>query len=159
MIQVEFPQDSQLPIETNTVEQAAEATLRYLSVPDGDSLTVVLAGNEEIQQLNRQYRGLDAPTDVLSFQAGYLDPEDGSTYLGDILLSLPQAQAQAQNRGHSLAEEIQLLVVHGTLHLLGYDHAEPQEKMRMWSAQAAILSQLGVSSSVLDQAEPPSNHA
>lgn len=159
MIQVEFSQDSQPPIETEIVVQAAEATLRYQSVPQGDSLTVVLAGDEEIQELNRQYRGLDAPTDVLSFQAGYLDPEDGSTYLGDIVLSLPQAQAQAQSRGHALTEEIQLLVVHGTLHLLGHDHAEPQEKAHMWTVQAAILAQLGVSPSVLDQAESPSTHA
>jgi probable rRNA maturation factor len=159
MIQVERSQDSQLPIETETVVRAAEATLRHQSVPEGDSITVVLTGDEEIQELNRQYRGLDAPTDVLSFQAGYLDPEDGSTYLGDIVLSISQAQAQAQSRGHSLADEIQLLVVHGVLHLLGYDHADPQEKARMWAAQAEILAQLGVPTSVLDQADSPSPHA
>ena len=92
------------------------------------------------------------------FQAGYLNPEDGSTYLGDILLSVSQAQEQAQSRGHSLADEIQLLVVHGALHLLGYDHTEPEEKTRMWVTQGEILAQLGVSASVLDQANSPSTH-
>jgi probable rRNA maturation factor len=159
MIQVEHSLDFQLSIESETVVRAAEATLHHQSVPEGDSLTVVLTGDEEIQELNRQYRGLDAPTDVLSFQASYLDPEDGSSYLGDIVLSLPQAQAQAKSRGHSLAEEIQLLVVHGVLHLLGYDHADPQEKARMWAAQVEILAQLGVPISVLDQADSPSTHA
>jgi probable rRNA maturation factor len=120
---------------------------------------VVITGETEIRQLNRQYRGLDVPTDVLSFQAGYLDPEDGSTYLGDVIISAPQAQAQAETRGHALSDEIQLLVVHGALHLLGHDHTDPDEKARMWAAQVAILAQLGVSAQVLDAAESPPTDA
>ncbi len=158
MIQVEISQQIQIHIETEIVVMAAEVTLRHQGIPKGDSLTVILTGDAEIQELNRRYRGLHTPTDVLSFQAGYLNPEDGSTYLGDILLSVSQAQAQAQSRGHSLADEIQLLVVHGTLHLLGYDHTKPEEKTRMWGTQGEILAQLGVSASVLDQADSPSTY-
>ena len=153
MIQVEISEGSHPPIEKKWVAGAAEATLHHQAVPPGDSLTVVVTGDDEIRQLNRQYRGLDVPTDVLSFQTRYLNPEDGSTYLGDVIISVPQAQAQAEGRGHSLADEIQLLVVHGILHLLGHDHDDPHGKAHMWAAQAAILEQLGVSAQVLNEAE------
>jgi probable rRNA maturation factor len=159
MIRVEIIEDFDLPIATQLIVGAAEATLRHQEIPKDSSLMVVVMGEEGIQQLNHQYLGLDAPTDVLSFQAGYLDPEDKSTYLGDVILSAPQAQSQAESRGHSFADEVQLLVIHGTLHLLGHDHAEAQEKARMWAAQAAILEQLGIPARVLDEAEAPSTDA
>jgi len=89
------------------------------------------------------FLGIDAPTDVLSFSDGDLDPETGAPYLGDILISVERAQAQARSAGHTLQEELTLLVVHGVLHLLGHDHAEPEQKARMWSLQAEILTDLG----------------
>jgi probable rRNA maturation factor len=92
--------------------------------------------------LNRQYLGVDAPTDVLSFPVGEVDPESEALYLGDILISYPQALAQAEAAGHPVQAELQLLVVHGTLHLLGYDHAEEDEKTLMWKAQDEILARL-----------------
>jgi probable rRNA maturation factor len=73
-----------------------------------------------------------------------VDPESGSRYIGDILISIPRAQSQAEAAGHPLESEVQLLVVHGTLHLLGHDHAQPEEKSRMWQAQAEILESLGL---------------
>jgi probable rRNA maturation factor len=88
---------------------------------------------------------VDAPTDVLSFPASESDPETGTPYLGDILISIPRATIQAQVAGHAVEEEVQLLVVHGTLHLLGHDHAEAEEKARMWKAQAEVMSRLGLS--------------
>jgi probable rRNA maturation factor len=99
--------------------------------------------------LNRQYLGRDAVTDVLSFPADEADPESGCRYLGDILLSMPRAAAQAQAGGHPVEQEAQLLVVHGTLHLLGYDHGRKEEKERMWAVQAEILEQLGVPAGVV----------
>jgi probable rRNA maturation factor len=81
---------------------------------------------------------------VLSFPASETDPETGARYLGDILISLPRAQTQADAAGHSLEAEVQLLVVHGVLHLIGHDHAETEEKARMWKAQAEILENLGL---------------
>jgi probable rRNA maturation factor len=86
--------------------------------------------------------GHDRPTDVLSFPSGEPDPANGRLYLGDIAISFPQARLAANRGGHSVKSELQLLIVHGVLHLLGHDHAHTAEKARMWAAQAAILSEL-----------------
>jgi probable rRNA maturation factor len=107
-------------------------------------LSIVLTDNAHLQELNLNYLGIDAPTDVLSFPASETDPESGSRYIGDILISVPRAQSQADAAGHPLESEVQLLVVHGTLHLLGHDHAEPKEKSRMWKTQAEVLDSLGL---------------
>jgi probable rRNA maturation factor len=108
-------------------------------------MTIVLTDDEQLHKLNREYLGVDAPTDVLSFPAAEEDPETGTPYLGDILISIPRAKQQAETAGHSVEDEVQLLVVHGTLHLLGHDHAEAAEKARMWKAQAEVMSGLGLS--------------
>jgi probable rRNA maturation factor len=97
-----------------------------------------------LHELNREYLDVDAPTDVLSFPADEEDPETGIPYLGDILISIPRAMQQAQAAGHPVEAEVQLLVVHGTLHLLGHDHAEVEEKARMWKAQSEVMSKLGL---------------
>ncbi|RJP55541.1 MAG: rRNA maturation RNase YbeY [Anaerolineaceae bacterium] len=131
-----------LPFSTDLLEQAALAALTHQSA-EGD-LTIVLTDDEQIHRLNRDFLGIDAPTDVLSFPASETDPETGARYLGDILLSVQRAEAQAQAAGHSLADETRLLVVHGVLHLLGHDHAEEEEKAKMWMAQGEILEGLGL---------------
>jgi len=82
---------------------------------------------------------------VLSFPAGDLDPDSEELYLGDVVISVPRALAQASAAGHPYLEEMQLLVVHGVLHLLGHDHGEPDEKQRMWDLQRKVLSHLGCS--------------
>lgn len=130
------------PFDLDLLEQAALAALTHQSA-EGD-LTIVLADDEELHRLNRDFLGIDAPTDVLSFPASETDPETGAAYLGDIILSIPRADAQAQAAGHPLADEARLLVVHGVLHLLGHDHAEPEEKAKMWLAQAEIMDGLGL---------------
>jgi probable rRNA maturation factor len=106
-------------------------------------LTLVVTGDEALQELNRRYLEIDAPTDVLSFPAGEVNPESGALYLGDIAISYPRAQAQAALVGHPVAAEMQLLVVHGVLHLLGYDHAGSSEKAAMWEIQDQVLEALG----------------
>jgi probable rRNA maturation factor len=98
-----------------------------------------------LQELNRRYLEIDAPTDVLSFPAGELNPESGAIYLGDIAISYQRAQAQAALAGHPIEAELQLLVVHGVLHLLGYDHIESSEKAAMWEIQDQVLAALGSS--------------
>jgi probable rRNA maturation factor len=108
-------------------------------------LTIVLTDDAEVHELNRQYREVDAPTDVLSFPVGETDLDSGNFYLGDIVLSIPRAEAQAKAEGRSLEDELRLLVVHGVLHLLGYDHADEAEQAEMWAEQAAILCQNGKS--------------
>lgn len=126
------------------LERAARAALEHQSASLDSDLTIVLTDDERIQELNRDYLGIDAPTDVLSFPASETDPETGSPYLGDILISLPYAAKSAERAGHPLEAEMQLLVVHGVLHLLGHDHAKVREKARMWKAQAEILESLGL---------------
>lgn len=131
-----------LPIPSELIERAAGAALVHEKV-DAD-LTVVLSDDTQLQELNREYLGVDSPTDVLAFPASDTDPDSGALYLGDVLISIPQAQAHAQVAGHPLASEVQLLVVHGVLHLLGYDHGQPAAKSRMWSVQAEVLQDLGL---------------
>jgi probable rRNA maturation factor len=136
--------ESDYPFPEELLKRAARAALVHESEPQDCELSIVLTDNEHLQELNLNYLGIDAPTDVLSFPAAETDPESGARYIGDILISIPRAQAQADAAGHPLESEVQLLVVHGVLHLLGYDHAEPEEKSRMWKAQAEILHSLGL---------------
>ena len=132
-------------MDVDLVRRAARGALEHQSASRQDDLTIVLTDDEQLRSLNREYLGIDAPTDVLSFPASESDPETGARYLGDILISVPRAAAQAQSAGHSLQDEVQLLVVHGVLHLLGHDHAEAEEKARMWAAEAEVLERLGLS--------------
>jgi probable rRNA maturation factor len=148
MINVEI--DAETNISAELVERAARATLDLSGAPDAD-LTLFLTGDERIRLLNRDFLGIDAPTDVLSFPADEPDPETGRRYLGDVVLSVPRAAEQAEARGHALAAEVQLLVVHGMLHLLGHDHAGAEEKARMWAAQSEVLARLGVSPVVIHE--------
>ena len=143
MIHIEVNPSLQTDLAPDILERAAQAVLENQS-SDGD-LTVVLTDDAQLHELNQDYLGIDAPTDVLSFPASETDPETARRYLGDILISIPRAEEQARAAGHALEAEAQLLVVHGTLHLLGYDHAKAEEKARMWKAQAEILERLGLS--------------
>ena len=127
-----------------SVESAAVEALRHQTAPDPADLTIVLTDDAQLHELNKEYLGVDAPTDVLSFPSDQTDPETGSRYLGDILISVERAAAQASAAGHPTEAEVQLLVVHGILHLLGHDHGDPEEKARMWQAQAEILAALGL---------------
>ena len=136
--------ETEFPFPQNLLERAANAALIHESEPLNSELSIVLTDEARLQQLNRDYLGIDAPTDVLSFPASETDPETGTRYIGDILISMPRAQAQSESAGHPLEWEVQLLVVHGVLHLLGHDHAEPEEKARMWKAQAEILETIGL---------------
>jgi len=138
--------ESKLPFRKDLLERAVRAVFEHqatLESPDAE-LSIVLTDDARLQELNRDYLGIDAPTDVLSFPASETDPQTGARYLGDILISIPRAQAQAEAGGHPLEAEVQLLVVHGVLHLLGHDHAQARQRARMWKAQAEILARLGL---------------
>lgn len=136
--------ESEFPFSEDLLRRAVSAALLHQSETLDSELTIVLTGDTRLHQLNRDYLGVDAPTDVLSFPASETDPETGARYIGDILISLARARAQADAAGHPLESEVQLLVVHGVLHLLGHDHAQAGEKARMWQAQAEILEGLGL---------------
>jgi probable rRNA maturation factor len=131
--------------KNDLLERAARAALEHQSADPDAEISIVLTDDAQLRELNRDYLGIDAPTDVLSFPASESDPDTGARYLGDILISVPRAAKQAKAAGHDLQGELQLLVVHGVLHLLGHDHAKAKEKSRMWAAQAEVLERLGLS--------------
>ncbi len=127
------------------IETAVSITLQQQKISPPAAVTLVLTDDTAVQQLNREYRAMDKPTDVLSFPAGEPMPGMDSPYLGDIIISVPFAERQARTSGHPPIAELQLLAVHGTLHLLGYDHADKEEKAEMWGAQTAVLTLLNLS--------------
>ena len=142
--------ESTFTFQRDLVERAVKAALAHQSQSPDSDLTIVLTDDVQLRELNRDYLGIDEPTDVLSFPASEsdgseIDPETGARYLGDILISMPYAARSAEQAGHPLESEMQLLVVHGVLHLLGHDHGGTDEKARMWKAQAEILESLGLS--------------
>lgn len=139
------------------IQRAISAALREEKVPDDCEVSVLLTDNEGIHELNRDYRGVDRPTDVLSFPANELspgefdadlcerDPETGRVFLGDMAISLEKCEAQAEEFGHSFERELMYLTVHSTLHLLGYDHVDEAEmKRQMRGREDVIMSRLGI---------------
>lgn len=141
MILIEIPETLPITLDLSFIEQAAQATLQAAEARPNADLTIVLTQDVQLRQLNQQFLGIDAPTDVLSFPAGEVDPDTDRPYLGDVLISVERAQAQSLT--HSLEDELRLLVAHGVLHLVGYDHAEEAGKAIMWDIQREILRSLG----------------
>ena len=145
MIEILYNSTLEKKFNETLIKDTVLAALAHQTATKDAALSILLTDDEQIRSLNRDYRGFDAPTDVLSFDVHERDPETGSLYLGDIIVSVPYAAKQALQNGHPLEAEIRLLVIHGTLHLLGHDHAESEEKAIMWKAQAEILAKLGLS--------------
>ena len=141
MIYLTIDDDYTNDIQETSVENSASAALSHQKTSAESDLSIVFTSDAEIQELNKSYLGSDHPTDVLSFPAGEIDPDTGHLYMGDIIISVPQAKSQAAAGGHTLQQEVEVLVVHGVLHLLGHDHAEEDEKAKMWQAQKEILAQ------------------
>ncbi|MBR2293566.1 MAG: rRNA maturation RNase YbeY [Clostridia bacterium] len=134
------------------IRESVLATLAYENFRDPCAVSVTFTDNEGIRDLNRQYRNMDKPTDVLSFPlidfAGGDEPpvDEPQAMLGDIVLSLEQAAAQAEEFGHSFEREAAFLTVHSMLHLLGYDHVNGEEEDReMRRRQREILEGMGLS--------------
>jgi probable rRNA maturation factor len=125
------------------VSRACITVLDQLHVDDCE-IAIVLTDEEQLREFNQKYAGIDQATDVLSFPSGDVDPESDLKYLGDLLIAIPRAQKQADEKGHTLGDELSLLAIHGTLHLLGYDHASDSDKEHMWSLQALALKTLGI---------------
>jgi probable rRNA maturation factor len=136
-------------IDVRRMREAATKTLAHENVQGDAKLTIAITDDDEIHALNCKHRGVDAPTDVLSFAetetgAPFVAAPGEPAYLGDVVISFPRAEAQAKAGGHPVTSELTLLVVHGVLHLVGYDHAKAREKRKMWTAQATVLRELGV---------------
>lgn len=127
-----------------TVRRVLTRGLADLQLEDA-AVSVLLTDNQTIAGLNAEWRGRDGPTDVLSFsqrEGEAADPDD--PLLGDIVISIERALAQADDYGHSPEREVGFLAVHGLLHLLGYDHEAPDEEARMMEATEAILAAVGL---------------
>ncbi|MFC7440618.1 rRNA maturation RNase YbeY [Laceyella putida] len=113
-------------------------------------VSVTIVDNEQIHHMNKEYRKVDRPTDVLSFplwepdEEWVIEEEEERVPLGDIVISLPKAREQAREYGHSIEREVGFLAVHGFLHLLGYDHETKEEEEEMFAKQEAILNLVGL---------------
>jgi probable rRNA maturation factor len=129
------------------LRRAIEWVLRAHGVAPVTGISVVITDDGEIQRLNQQFRGIDAPTDVLSFPNEPVPGED-EPYLGDLILALPYIRHQAEEEQHTLSDELVLAVIHGTLHLLGYDHDNVERQSKMWEKQAEALRAMDVNISV-----------
>ncbi|WP_242222907.1 rRNA maturation RNase YbeY [Bacillus cereus group sp. BfR-BA-01380] len=133
------------------IQQLVEKAAEIESVEDGAELSVTFVSNERIQEINREYRDKDQPTDVISFameDIGEGEMEivgvEMPRMLGDIIISIPRAKEQAEEYGHSFDRELGFLAVHGFLHLLGYDHMTEEDEKAMFGKQKEILDAFGL---------------
>ncbi len=129
----------------NTIIDSVNAAFNHENKCGG--VNVAIVDNEEIKRLNREFRDKDSVTDVLSFPAWegneILSTPDG--FVGDIAISLPRAEEQANEYGHSLKREIAFLTIHGCLHILGYDHIKKEDELIMFPLQKKILEEMNIS--------------
>jgi len=144
-IQIEEPFQDQ--VQDGWLCQAAEMTLAFEGIDYPAELGLVVTDDRTVRQLNRTYRGVDETTDVLAFalaaeNSTFCPPPDGVTHLGEVIISCPQAVRQAEEQKHSLKREFAILAIHGILHLLGYDHQQPEEEQAMRVREAEILARL-----------------
>jgi len=134
-------------VDRGWVKEIARQVLKVEGVAPPYEVSLVFTDSETVKQLNRDYRGVDEPTDVLAFymlpqkgaDSSFAIPPDGVTRLGEVIISYPQATEQAKEQGHSPERELALLVIHGILHLLGYDHEEPAEESKMREREGELL--------------------
>lgn len=143
MINLMISDQFQNMVSETQLSNAAEIVLKQEEVDPDVELSIVIDDDDRLRELNNQFLGIDNPTDVLSFPADEHDPDSGLHYIGDIIISYPRASEQAAAANELVIDELQLLVIHGILHLLGYDHGDPAEKDAMWNAQHLALDALG----------------
>jgi probable rRNA maturation factor len=148
-IEVEIPLTEEEQSAVDNIQKVVEKLAEIEKLPDV-SLSLTFVHNERIQEINHEYRQKDMATDVLSFplfenraEWAKEDWED-AIELGDIIVSLPIARDQAIEYGHSLLREVSFLVVHGMLHLLGYDHETAEEEKEMFALQDKVLAELEI---------------
>ena len=138
--------------EIGWLKSLAEQILVAQGVSSEAEIGLVIASQERVRQLNKSYLGHDRPTDVIAFSllseqsAGdlppFVQPPDGVLHLGEVVISYPQAVVQAEEQGHSIEREIAILIIHGVLHLLGYEDEKPELKRRMQAREKEILSHI-----------------
>lgn len=160
-LNIEMEYDSPLEFDYEEIAQkVVNAALDYEECPYEAEVNLILTGNEEIKQTNREFRQIDRVTDVLSFPMLAYDepadfscaeeddscfnPDSGELLLGDIMICIPRMQEQAKSYGHGQIREFAFLIAHSMLHLMGYDHMTEEEAAVMESKQAEILENLGI---------------
>ncbi|MDK2965588.1 MAG: putative rRNA maturation factor [Lacrimispora sp.] len=158
-IEYEAAKKLKIPYE-EIITGVAEEALDYEDCPYEAEINVLLTDNEDIRQINLEYRNIDSPTDVLSFpmieyetpsdfdhleeeEYDSFNPETGELLLGDIVVSVDKVEEQAEKYGHSMERELAFLIAHSMLHLCGYDHMEEDERLVMEQKQEEILSRRG----------------
>jgi probable rRNA maturation factor len=139
-------------LDTDWLQHVLEKPLLIENVPPNVEISLVIVGQERIHELNREYRGKDKPTDVLSFamaeqktedeETDFITPPDGLVHLGEVIVSYPQAVIQAEEHGHSIQKEMAMLITHGVLHILGYDHEKPEMEPAMQAKEKEILAEV-----------------
>jgi probable rRNA maturation factor len=135
-------------VDRGWVKKIVRQILKAEGVATPYEVSLVFTDSETVKQLNRDYRGMDEPTDVLAFYMlpqkradfFFVLPPDGITHLGEVIISYPQAVEQAEKQGHSLERELALLIIHGVLHLLDYDHEESEEENKMRERERELLA-------------------
>lgn len=162
-INIEYETEKKLPVDyEKIINDIIPAALDYEACPYEAEVNVILTDNVSIQEINREYRQIDAPTDVLSFPMiefeqesdfshvedaveDFFHPETGELILGDIIISVEKVTEQADKYGHSQERELAFLLAHSMLHLCGYDHMDDAEREIMEQKQREILAQEGYS--------------
>lgn len=144
-----YPEDLKVPAEyVENVTAAAQKVGELYGVENGE-VSITLTDNAYIHELNREYRGIDRPTDVLSFALNESEEPEvkggvNLNILGDLVISVERAEEQAAEYGHSVKREMAFLTVHGMLHLLGYDHMEEADRLEMEDEQRFVMEKLGI---------------
>jgi probable rRNA maturation factor len=147
-VSIEIANESGTDVVEDDIVAVARHVIAAMDVHPAAELSVVLVDTPTMSDLHERWMDLPGPTDVMAFPMDELEPggrpdapDAGPSMLGDIVLCPPFAVAQAREAGHSLADELHLLTVHGVLHLLGYDHAEPDEEREMFALQNRLLAE------------------
>jgi probable rRNA maturation factor len=141
-----------IKVDKKWLRSVALAVLQFEGISSSTEMGLLITDNKTIQTLNRIYRRQNKPTDVLSFQtasidkeafdSSFINPPDGIRHLGEVVISYPQALCQAREHKHSIEQELALLIIHGILHLVGYDHEMPEDEKKMRPREREILSLL-----------------
>lgn len=137
-------------VDRDRVRKIARKVLDEEGITSSYELSLVFTDSETVQKLNRDFRGVDEPTDVLAFhmlpqnesEPSFVLPPDGITHLGEVIISYPQAVEQAREQGHPVEQELGLLIIHGILHLLGYDHERPEDEAKMRAREKELLDKI-----------------
>jgi len=149
-IQISVKEEFRGSVDEDWAGRIAQQTLKAEGVAPPYEVSLLFTDSETVQRLNRDYRGVDEATDVLAFSmlppeegdSSFVLPPDGVTHLGEVIVCYPRAVEQAQEEGHSVDKELALLIIHGILHLLGYDHTQPEEEAKMRAREKELLEQI-----------------